>query len=66
MSRGSVASLCKKSGNIHMGFTEIGLKTAKWVEMSKDIIVGSYKFVSENYGSIKLKNLFTIPDNVTF
>jgi len=49
-----------------MGFTEIGLKTAKWVEMSKDIIVGSYKFVSENYGSIKLKNLFTIPDNVTF
>jgi len=54
VSRGSVIALYKEPGNIHMGFTEIGLKTANWVEMSKNVIVGSYKFVSEYYVSIKL------------
>lgn len=49
-----------------MGFTEIGLKTVKWVEMSKDVVAGSYKFFSEYYSSIKLQNFFTIPDIVTF
>jgi len=66
VARGSVAALYKESGNIHMGFTEIGLKTAKRVEMSKDVLVGSFKNVSEQYDSIKLQKFFTIPDNVTF
>ena len=66
MSRVSVIALYKKSGNSHTGFTEICLKSAKWVEMSNDVIAGSYKFYSEHYSSIKLQNFFTIPDNVTF
>jgi hypothetical protein len=49
-----------------MGFTEIGIKTVNRVEMSKDIIAGSYKFVSEHYSPILLQNFFTIPDKVTF
>jgi len=66
VSRFSVIALYKKSGNSHMGFTEIGLKSAKWVEMSNDVLAGSYKFYNELYSSIKLQNFFTIPDNVTF
>jgi len=49
-----------------MGFTEIGLKTVKWVEKSKNVIASSYKFTSDHYSSIKLQNFFTVPDNVTF
>jgi hypothetical protein len=37
-----------------MGFAEIGLETVKLVEVCKDVIAGSYKFVSEHYSSIKL------------
>jgi len=49
-----------------MGFTEIGLKTVKWVEMSKDVIVGSYKFVSEHYNSCKTAKFLHNPRHFYF